>query len=64
MNREKEFEKDRANPLSTKYRALLRAVADFDMIGVKRVKNLNIFFPAAADIGGNDGGIQDLLPCV
>jgi hypothetical protein len=34
------------------------------MIGVERVKNLKIFFPAAADIGGDDGGIEDPLPRV
>ena len=51
-----------ANPFPAKYRATLRAVADLDMIGVERVTNLKIFFSAAADIGGNDGGIQDLLP--
>jgi hypothetical protein len=34
------------------------------MIGVERVKNLKICFPAAADVGGDDGGIQDLLPRV
>ena len=62
MKRDKEFEKECANPLPAKYRATLRAVGDLDMIGVERVKNLKIFFPAAADIGGNDGGIQDLAP--
>ena len=64
MKGDKEFEKERANALPAKYRATLRAVADFDIIGVERVKNLKIFFPAAADIGGDDGGIQDPLPCV
>ena len=64
MKRDKEFEEECANPLPAKYRATLGAVADLDMIGVERVKNLKICFPAAADIGGNDGGIQDLLPCV
>jgi hypothetical protein len=64
MNRDKEFEKECANPLPAKYRASLCAIADLDMLGVKRIKNLKIFFPAAADVGGNDSGIQDLLPCV
>ena len=64
VNRDKEFEEERANPLPAKYRAILRAVADLDMIGVERVKNLKICFPAAADVGGDDGGIQDLLPRV
>jgi hypothetical protein len=64
MNRGKEFEKEYANPLPAKYRATLGAVADLDMIGVERVKNLKILFPAAADVGGNDGGIQDSIPSV
>src|ERR1700722_1281176 len=64
MNRDKECEEECANLLPAKYRATLRAIADRDMIGVERVKNLQIFFPAAADVGGNDGGIQALLPCV
>src|ERR1700723_2511538 len=64
MNRDKELEEECANPLSAKYRATLGAVADLDMIGVERVKNLKILFPAAADVGGDDGGIQDLLPRV
>src|ERR1700736_509724 len=64
MNRDQEFVKECAHPLLAKYRATLRAVADLDMIGVEGVKNLKIFFPAAADVGGNDGGIQDLLPRV
>src|SRR5580692_7438247 len=64
MNRDKEFEKECANPLPAKYRAALGAVADLDMIGVERVKNLKILLPAAADVGGNDGRIQDLLPRV
>src|SRR5580698_9646937 len=64
VNRDKKFEEEFANPLPAKYRAILRlrAVADLDMIGVERVKNLKICFPAAADVGGDDGGIQDLLP--
>jgi hypothetical protein len=64
MNRDKEFEKECANPLPAKYHATLRAVAGLDMIGIERVKNLKIFFPAAADIDGNDRRIQDLLQCV
>src|SRR5580693_5732305 len=64
MNRDKEFEKECAHPLLAKYRATLRAVADLDMIGVEGVKNLKILFPAAADVGGDDGGIQNFLPCV
>src|SRR6202035_419768 len=64
MNRDKEFEEECTNLLPAKYRATLRAVADLDMIGVERVKNLKICFPAAADVGGDDGGIQDLLPRV
>jgi len=64
MNRDKEVEEECANPLSAKYRATLGAVADLDTIGVERVKNLKILFPSAADVGGNDGRIQDLLPRV
>ena len=64
MNRDQEFEKECPHPLPAKYRATLSAVADLDLIGVKRVKNLKIFFPTAAGIGGKDGRIQDLLPCV
>jgi hypothetical protein len=64
MKGDKEFEEECANLLPAKYRATLGAVADLDTIGVERVKNLKILFPAAADVGGNDGGIQDLLPCV
>jgi len=63
MKRDKEFDKECPNPFPAKYRATLRAVADLDMIGVERVKNLKIFFPAAADIGGYDGGIQAPLSC-
>jgi len=59
---DQEFEKECANPLPAKYFATLRAVGDLDMIGVKRVNNLKIFFPAPADIGGDDVGIQDPLP--
>ena len=64
VKRDKEFEKQRANPLSAKYGAILSAVADLDRVGVERVKNLKIFFRAAADIGGEDGGIQDSFPRV
>jgi hypothetical protein len=32
------------------------------MIGVESIKNLKIFIPAAADVGCDDGGIQDTLP--
>ena len=55
MKRDKEFEEECANPLPAKYPAALRAFADLDMIGVERVKDLKICFPAAADIDGNDG---------
>src|ERR1700721_61662 len=64
MKRDKEFGEECANLLPAKYQATLRAVADLDMIGVERVKNLKICFPATADVGGDDGGIQDLLPRV
>jgi hypothetical protein len=64
VNRDKEFEEECANLLPAKYRATLGAVADLDMISVERVKNLKICFPTAAYVRGNDGGIQDLLPCV
>src|SRR5271155_5015563 len=64
MKRDKEFEEECANLLPAKYRATLGAIADLDMIGVEGVKNLKIFFPAAADVRGNDGRIQDLLPRV
>jgi hypothetical protein len=64
MKRDQEFGKECANPLPAKYRATLGAVADLDMISVERVKNLKICFSTAADIDGNDGGIQDLLPSV
>src|ERR1700683_2371729 len=64
MNRDKELDKERARPLFAEYRAAFRPVGDLDMIGVEGVKNLKILFPAAADVGGNDGGVQDLLPCV
>ena len=64
MNRDQEFEKKCANPLPARYRATLRTDADLDTIGLERVKNLKICFPATTDIDGNDGGIQDLLPCV
>src|ERR1700677_515631 len=64
MNWDKKSQEDRSNPLPAKYRAILRAVADLDMIGVERVENLKICFPAPADVGGDDGGIQDLLPRV
>jgi hypothetical protein len=57
MKGDKEFEKECANPLPAKYRATLGAFADLDLIGVERVKNLKICFPAAADVGGNDCGI-------
>jgi hypothetical protein len=62
MKRDQESEKECTNPFPAKYRATLRAVGDLDMIGVKRVKNLKIFFPAPVDIGGDDGGIQDPFP--
>jgi hypothetical protein len=61
MKWDQEFEKECTNPVPANYRATLRAVGDLDMIGVKRLKNLKIFFPAPADIGGGDGRIQDPL---
>jgi hypothetical protein len=61
MNRDKEFEKECARRLLAKYRAAARPVGDLDMICVEGVKNLKILFPTAADVGGNDGRIQDLL---
>jgi hypothetical protein len=64
MKRDKEFQKEFANPFPAKYCATLSAVGALDMIGVEGVKNLKILFPAPADVGGNDGGIQNLLPCV
>jgi hypothetical protein len=64
VKRDKEIVKDRANPLLAEYLAGLLAVRRLDIIGVERVKNLEIFFPAAADIGCDDGGIQDPFPCV
>jgi hypothetical protein len=64
VKRDQEFEKECANPFPAKYRATLRPVGDLDVIGIEGVKNLKIFFPAAADVGGDDGGIQDLLPRV
>src|ERR1700735_258159 len=64
MKRDKEFGEECANLLPAKYQATLRAVADLDMIRVERVKNLKICFQATADVGGDDGGIQDLLPRV
>jgi hypothetical protein len=59
-----EFEKECANPFPAKYRAALCAVGDLDMIGVKCVNNLKVFFPPSADIGSDDGGIQDPFPRV
>jgi hypothetical protein len=64
MKRDKEFDNECASLFPAKYRATLRAVADLDIIGVERVENLKIFFPAAADIGSDYGGIKDPLPCV
>jgi hypothetical protein len=64
MNRDKELDKECARPLLARYHAASRSVGELDMIGVEGVKNLKILFPAAADVGGNDGEIQDLLPCV
>jgi hypothetical protein len=61
MNRNEEFVKECAHLLLAKYRAAYRSVGDLDIIGVEGVKNLKIFFPAAADVCGDDGGIQDLL---
>jgi hypothetical protein len=64
MKWDQEFEKECANLFPAKYRAAIRAVGHLDMIGVKCIKNLKIFFPPSADIGADDGGIQDRLPCV
>src|SRR5579863_7320980 len=64
MNRDKEFVKECAHPLLANYRAAFRFVGDLDVIGVEGVKNLQVLFPAAADVGGDDGGIQDLLSCI
>jgi len=47
MKRDQEFEKECPNPFPAKYRARLDAVADLDMIGVERVKNLKIFSTAS-----------------
>jgi hypothetical protein len=62
MKWDQEFEKESANSFLSNYR--LSAVGDLDVIGVKCVKNPKMFFPTPADIGGDDGGIQDLVPCV
>src|ERR1700722_84468 len=64
MNRDKELDKECARPLLSTYGVASRPVGDLDMIGVEDVKNLTKLFPAAADVGGKDGGIQDLLPSV
>src|SRR5580698_1299790 len=64
VNRNEEFVKECAHPLLAKYRAAFRPVGDLDIIGVEGIKNLKILFPAAADVGGDDGGIQDLLSCI
>ena len=61
MNRDEEVAEKCAHPLFAKYRAAFRPVGDLDIIGVEGVKNLKILFPATADVGGDDGGIQDLL---
>ena len=64
VNRNEEFVKDCAHLRLAKYRAAFGSVGDLDIIGVEGVKNLKILFPADADVGGDDGGIQDLLSCV
>jgi hypothetical protein len=64
MKRDKEFEKECANPFLAPHRLGRRVGSHLDFIGVERVKNLKIFFPAGADFGGDDGGIQDPFPCV
>jgi hypothetical protein len=63
VNRNEEFVKDCAHLRLAKYRAAFGSVGDLDIIGVEGVKNLKILFPAAADVDGDDGGIQDLLSC-
>jgi hypothetical protein len=62
VKRDKEVEKKRANPFLTLRGLGLRVGSHFDIIAVERVKNFKIFFPASADIGGDDGGVQDPLP--
>src|SRR6202035_49138 len=64
MNRDEEFVNESAHPLLAKYRAAFRPVGDLDIIGVEGINNPKILFPAAADVGGDDGGIQDLLSCI
>src|SRR5580692_8812064 len=61
MKRDKEFVKECAHPLLANYRAAFCPVGELDMIGVEGVKNLKVLFPAVADVGGDDGGIQNLL---
>src|SRR5579871_5027481 len=64
VNRNEKFVKDCAHLRLAKYPAAFGSVGDLDIIGVEGVKNLKILFPAAANVGGDDGGIQDLLSCV
>src|SRR5579863_7956059 len=64
MKRDKEFVKECAHPLLANYRAAFSPVGNLDVIGVEGVKNLQVLFPAAADVGRDDGGIQDLLSCI
>ena len=46
VKRGKEIEKERPNALFAAYRAGLGVGGHFDIIGVERVENLKIFFPA------------------
>jgi hypothetical protein len=64
MKRDKDVEQECANPILAAYRAALRVGGHLNIIGVECVKNLKILFPAPADIGSDDGGIQDPLPRV
>src|SRR5579863_1857225 len=62
MKRGKEVEQECANPFPAAEQACLCAGGHFDITGVEYVENLKILFPAPADIGSHDGGIQDPLP--
>jgi hypothetical protein len=64
MKRGKEVEEERPNALSAKYRASPGVRSHLDFVGVECVENLKIFFPAPANIGGDDRGVQDPLPRV
>jgi hypothetical protein len=60
----KEVEQERPKALSATYRACRGVSGHLDIAGVECVENLKVFFPAPADIGGDDGGIQHPLPRV